>query len=114
MVPIDPPTSKGHYFILIIMDYFSKWVEDIPLRKVKVHNIFSFYKNHIAYRFGVPYQITDNGFTLRSIKINNFNRCHDIDWHYSMIYYPKVNGLAKVFNKMLILILKWILEDNKW
>ena len=25
--PINPPTSKGHRFILAITDYFSKWAE---------------------------------------------------------------------------------------
>jgi len=30
---INLPSSKGHRFILAITDYFSKWVEAIPLGK---------------------------------------------------------------------------------
>ena len=32
--PISPSSKKGHRFILAITDYFSKWVEAIPLIEV--------------------------------------------------------------------------------
>jgi hypothetical protein len=31
---INPPSSKGHKFVLLATDYFTKWVEAIPLKKV--------------------------------------------------------------------------------
>jgi hypothetical protein len=31
---INPPSSKGHKFVLLETDYFTKWVEAIPLKKV--------------------------------------------------------------------------------
>ena len=60
--PINPPLMKGHQFILAITDYFSKWVEDIPLIEVKTSNVVNFIKHHVIYRFGVPRRIIyDNG-----------------------------------------------------
>jgi hypothetical protein len=31
---INPSPSKGHKFVLLATDYFTKWVEAIPLKKV--------------------------------------------------------------------------------
>jgi len=60
--PINPPTSKGHRFILAIINYFSKWVEAVLLKKVKTPNMIKFIKNHVLYCFGVTQRIVhDNG-----------------------------------------------------
>jgi len=60
--PISPPSFKGHQFILAITDYFSKWAEAIPLRKVKTSDVIEFIKHHMVYHFGVPRRIVhDNG-----------------------------------------------------
>jgi len=60
--PIGPPTSKGYRFILVITDYFSKWVEVIPLKEVKTSNVIKFIKHQVLYNFGVPQRIIhDNG-----------------------------------------------------
>jgi hypothetical protein len=55
---INPPSSKGHKFVLLATDYFSKWVEAIPLKKVTSENMVEFVKEHIIYRFGIPQTIT--------------------------------------------------------
>ena len=49
---IFPPSSKGHKFILVATDYFTKWVEAIPLKMVTSKNMVDFVKEHIMYRLG--------------------------------------------------------------
>ncbi|XP_039131869.1 uncharacterized protein LOC120268610 [Dioscorea cayenensis subsp. rotundata] len=34
--PIEPPSSRGHLFILVATDYFSRWAEAIPLKEKAV------------------------------------------------------------------------------
>ena len=46
--PISLSSIKGHQFILAITDYFSKWVEAIPLIEVKTSNVVNFIK-HILF-----------------------------------------------------------------
>jgi hypothetical protein len=55
---INPPSSKGHKFVLLATDYFTNWVEAIPLKKVTSENMVEFVKEHIIYRFGIPQTIT--------------------------------------------------------
>jgi hypothetical protein len=55
---INPPSSKGHKFVLLATDYFTQWVEAIPLKKVTSENMIEFVKEHIIYRFGIPQTIT--------------------------------------------------------
>ena len=51
---IKPGSSKGHKYILVGLDYFTKWEEAIPLRKVTQDVVISFIQNHILHRFGIP------------------------------------------------------------
>jgi hypothetical protein len=70
--PINPPSSKGHKFVLLATDYFTKWVKAIPLKKVTSENMVEFVKEHIFYRFGIHQTITtDQGtqFTSQSSEI---------------------------------------------
>jgi len=46
---IYPPSSRGHKFIFVATDYFTKWVEAIPLKKVTSANMIDFVKEHIIY-----------------------------------------------------------------
>jgi hypothetical protein len=55
---INPPSSKGHKFILVATDYFTKWVEVVPLKNVDSGDAIEFVKEHMMYRFGVPQTIT--------------------------------------------------------
>ena len=59
---ISPPSVKGHQFILVITDYFSKWAEAVSLAEVKTINVVNFIKHHVIHRAGVPrWIIYDNG-----------------------------------------------------
>ena len=55
---IYPPSSKNHKFILVAMDYFTKWVEAIPLKTVTSKEMIEFVKEHIVSRFDTPQTIT--------------------------------------------------------
>ena len=68
---IYPSSSKSHKFILAAIDYFTKWVEAIPLKIVNSKNMIGFIRKHIIYRFGIPETITtDQGtmFTLEEFR----------------------------------------------
>ena len=62
---IYPPSSKNHTFILVATDYFTKWVEAIPLKTVNQSKVIKCIKENIIHRFGLPQTITaDQGLLL--------------------------------------------------
>lgn len=59
---INPPSSKQHEYIITATEYFTKWMEVIPLRGTTWATIAAFIKEYIICHFGVPkHIITDNG-----------------------------------------------------
>jgi transposase InsO family protein len=59
--------------VLLATDYFSKWVEEIPLKKVTSENMVEVVKEHIIYRFGIPQTITaDQGTQFTSSEFREF------------------------------------------
>ena len=46
-------SSLQHKYILTATDYFTRWVEAIPLRKINEDEVISFLQDHIMTRFGV-------------------------------------------------------------
>ena len=60
MVPF--PNSFGNQYILVAVDYVSKWVEAIPSRTNDNKVVIKFLKEKIFSRFGTPRAIiSDNG-----------------------------------------------------
>ena len=41
---INPPSSRGHQHILAVTDYFTKWVEAVPMRSVTSKDVINFVK----------------------------------------------------------------------
>ena len=64
---IEPKASNGHRFILVAIDYFTKWVEAAAYANVTKHVVVCFLKNNIICRYGIPNKIiTDNGSNINN------------------------------------------------
>ena len=55
------PTSFGYLYILVGVDYVSKWVEAIPYKANDHRVVLKFLKVNIFSRFGVPKAIISDG-----------------------------------------------------
>lgn len=55
---ILPISSKGHKYILVGIDYFTKWVEVVPLTNVDQDVVINFIQSHIICSFGIPKTLT--------------------------------------------------------
>ena len=65
--PINPKASNGQRFILVAIDYFTKWIEANSYTNVTVKNVARFIRRDIIARYGVPKAIIiDNGSNLNN------------------------------------------------
>ncbi|XP_008231232.1 PREDICTED: uncharacterized protein LOC103330426 [Prunus mume] len=100
------PPSNGYIWILTATEYFTKWVEAVPLRKATGAAIANFIREYIVCRFGIPYKIvTDNGTPFVNKQVSSTLSGYGIKHHRSMPYYPQENGQAEATNKTLLRIL---------
>ena len=59
---ISPKSSNGHEYILVAIDYFTKWVEAASYARLTATRVAKFIRSHIICRYGVPYElISDRG-----------------------------------------------------
>ncbi|PKI68965.1 hypothetical protein CRG98_010645 [Punica granatum] len=63
----------GHLFILVAIDYFTKWIEAITLASVTAKAVARFFKRDIITRYKVPATlITDNAKNLNNNSSTSF------------------------------------------
>jgi ribonuclease HI len=109
--PINPP-SGGYIWILAATEYFTKWVEAIPLRKATGAAVANFIREHIITRFGIPHKIiSDNGTPFVNKDVREVLEHYRIKHRRSTPYYPQGNGQAEATNRMLLRILSKMVFD---
>ena len=57
---IHPTTSNGYEFILVAIDYFTKWLEAASNKVLNSKKVAQFIQTNIICRYGVPHEIIPN------------------------------------------------------
>lgn len=106
-------SSTEYKWILMVIYYFTRWVEAIYLRNTTEAEILNFIEE-ITCRFGLPKTIIyDNARAFLGSKICQFALDNGIFLKTSSNYYPQGNGLAESTNKNLIRLIKRIGSEHK-
>jgi hypothetical protein len=88
-------SSKQHRYILIAIDYFTKWAEAIPLTHVNEKVVIQFIEHEPITRFGVPSVLVFyNAAYFYSTLLTEFYLDKGIIIRYSTNYYPQWNKVA--------------------
>jgi transposase InsO family protein len=110
---IHPSLSKDHRFVLVAMDYFTKWTKFILLKNMTHKEVIHFILKHIIHRFDIPQTlITDQGSLFLSHQVYEFAKSLKIKLLSSLSYYAQANGQAESCNKTLIKLIKKKIEKN--
>ncbi|XP_064995355.1 uncharacterized protein LOC135631550 [Musa acuminata AAA Group] len=98
-----PPASGQRKYIVVGLDYFTKWVEVEPLATTTEQQIEKFVWRSFVTRFGLPKTIiTDNGPQFASRRFREFCASHGIQLRFSSVAYPQTNGLPEVINRSIL------------
>ena len=101
------PSSHGFNYILLAVDYVSKWVEAKATRTNDSKVVADFVKTNIFARFGMPRVLISDGgshFCNRTIEalLKKYNVTHKV----STPYHPQTSGQAEVSNREIKQILE--------
>ncbi|RVW18283.1 Retrovirus-related Pol polyprotein from transposon 17.6 [Vitis vinifera] len=113
MLAVSPKSSSGHEFILVAIDYFTKWVEAASYARLTSARVASFIRSHIICRYGVPHElISDRGAHFRA-EVDTLLQEYGIRHHRSSAYRPQTNGAVEAANKNIKRILRKMVETSR-
>ena len=108
------PISHGHEYILVAVDYVSKWVEAIPTRTNDAKVVVKFLRENIFSQFGTPRAIiSDNGTHFCNRSFEAVMRKYNITHHMSTPYHPQTSDQVEVSNRQINFILEKIVSSNR-
>ncbi len=96
---ITPPGQGGHEFILVAIDYFTKWVEAASYATLQAKHVAKFIETNIVCRFGVPHEIISDNGTHFQKECADLIAKYKIQHHRSSPYRPQTNGAVEAAKK---------------
>ena len=107
------PNSFGHQYILLIVDYVSKWVEVIPCKINDNKVVVKFLKENIFSHFETPRAISsDNGTHFCNRTFEALMQKYVITHKLSTSYHPQTSRQVEVSNRQIKLIWEKIVSQN--
>ncbi|GJX35252.1 reverse transcriptase domain-containing protein [Tanacetum coccineum] len=106
------PSSKGNKYILVVVDYLSKWVEAKALPTNDARVVCKFLKSLFA-RFGAPRAIiSDRGTHFCNDQFTKVMLKYGVTHRLSTAYHPQTSGQVEVSNRGLKRILERTVGEN--
>ena len=108
------PLSFGYVYILVGVDYVSKWVKAVPCRTVDHRVVLKFLKENIFSRFGAPNAIiSDGGSHFYNIPFENLLAKYGVKHKVATPYHPQTSGQVELANREIKTILIKVVSSNR-
>ncbi|GET66802.1 DDE-type integrase/transposase/recombinase [Rhizophagus irregularis DAOM 181602=DAOM 197198] len=111
-----PRSKKGNRYIVVAIDYLTKWPEAKALSEATAENVATFIYENIICQHGCPSRIlSDRGSHFNNKMIDSLTQRFQIKHHFSTPYHPQTNGLVERFNRTLCEALaKTATDTDEW
>ena len=108
------PSSFGNLYILLAVDYVSKWVEAIACPINDTSTIMGFIQRNILSRFGAPRRIISHeGSHFANIVFAKLMSRYGIRRVMRLAYHPQSNGQVEISNREIKKVLKKTVNPSK-
>ena len=112
-----PLNSKGNRYILVVQDYFTKWLEAFPMANQRAETIvemLAMLAIHFC-RFGIPQELhSDQGRNFESILVSSLCNAFAIKKTRTSAYHPQGDGLVERSNRILLDMLRSYVQRDDW
>jgi hypothetical protein len=97
------PLSFGFVYILVAVDYVSKWIEAIPSRTNDHKIVIKFLTENILSRFGIPRaMISDGGTHFCNKPFESLMKKYGITHKVATPYHPQTSGQVELAMENLV------------
>ena len=108
------PASCENIYILLAVDYVSKWVEATACPKNDANTFVGFLQRNILSRFGTPRTIISDGGSHFANKVfDKLMERYGIKYIMSLAYHPQTNGKAEISNREIKKILEKTVSSSR-
>lgn len=108
------PSSCLKMYILVAVDYVSKWVEAIATQTNDAQVVVAFLKKNIFSRFGVPRAlISDEGTHFLNRKMEALLKKYNVHHRIATPYHPQTSGQVEVSNRQIKQILEKTVNSSR-
>ncbi|KAJ9541977.1 hypothetical protein OSB04_028483 [Centaurea solstitialis] len=108
------PVSNNCSYILVAVDYVSKWVEAMACHSNDAKTVVKFLQKHIFTRFGTPRAlISDEGTHFLNNLLEELLLKYNIQHRVATAYHPQTNGLAELSNREIKGILAKVVKPHR-
>ncbi len=109
-----PITETGKRFILVLVDYYTKWAEDYDLVDHKANTVADTIKRNWIAHHGVPLRLyCDNAPEFRGHVLKEVKELLGVKGTFTTPYRPEANGLCESTNQTIEGILSTLIRDNR-
>ncbi len=106
-----PETEDGNQYVLVIGDYFTKWVEAYPIPDQTVETVADKLVKEFCFRYGFPLSIhSDQGRNFEAKVFQEACKLFGVQKTRTTAYNPKSDGLIERFNRTILNAVSVMLE----
>lgn len=108
-------TPDGYKYLLVIVEYFSKWAEAIPIKNQEAKTVANALMNEFICRYGVPESIhTDQGRNFDSELIQELCKLLSSKKTRTTAYHPQSDGLVERTNRTIKNLVRPCMGKENW